>query len=136
MIKISNVRLEWIWTETFRELVSGATKVKPASGIPDSEIAYTTQFEEARMRKGPMSLPWMKKDKKRESPHFFWDSYLETDSYQVPPKEALRRLVPLRQNPFPIKARGQKNEGASLEIFHYPNGFGLLVTVRIEREMP
>jgi hypothetical protein len=136
MINISNVRLEWIWTETFRDLVAGATKVKSASGIPDSEIAYTMQFEEARMRKGPMSLPWMKKDEKRKSPHFFWDFYLETDSRQVQWREALRRFVPLRENPFPIKARGQKNEGASLEVFYYPHGFGVVLTVRIERELP
>jgi hypothetical protein len=126
MIKINKLRLAWIWTETFPGLMSGSPAFQSRWGEPGLESPYSSLFEEARKGTGPLSLPWMQSDPKHID--YFWTYYLETDPHGETAGEALRRIVPLRENPCAVKLP-DKLERALVAAYHYPHGLGLTINV-------
>jgi hypothetical protein len=130
MIKINKIRLAWIWTETFPELMSATPALKSRWGQPGLVSPYAALFEEARKGTGPLALPWSETDPKHID--YFWKFYLETDAPDITAAEALRRMVPLREkNPCTVKLPG-KQQRASLGAFHYPHGLGITINVWID----
>jgi len=135
MKKIGDLRISWIWTETFPDLLPTPSPLKPPWGGLLSEADYSAAFAEARNLTGLLALPWGVANPKHI--HYFWTYYLESQNpYQVQAAEAFRRLVPLR-GPTPAKVKAPwPTSRVSLECYHYPHGFGLIITLQLKQDLP
>src|ERR1019366_5955338 len=101
-ININNLRLSWIWTETFPDLLLSNPTIKSRLGVLVTEADYSGVYERAQKGQGVLSLPW-DTSKEKKCPQFFWKFYLENhDPNEVAPKDAWRKLVPVREA-FPGK---------------------------------
>lgn len=134
MIKISDLRIAWIWTETFPGLLTDPPQLVSRWGSPGADAAYASVFNEARSKKGTLRLPWSEHDPKHQ--HFFWQYYLENDNpFEVTAGKALRWLVPLREPGLArIGALGWPGR-FTVEAYHYPHGLGVVFGARIKADL-
>lgn len=135
MIKISDLRLSWIWTETFPGLLLDPPELSSRWGAPGDDADYAAAFSKARAKQGPLKLPWNEDDPKHQ--HFFWQYYLEnTDPFKITPGKALRWLVPLRQPRLARVSSPNVPGPFFVEAYHYPHGLGVVVGARIKADLP
>lgn len=134
MTKISDLRISWIWTETFPDLLSSPSPLQSPWGELMSGSDYATAFASAQAGGGALLLPWGATESNHI--HYFWTYYLEQNPYQVPADEAYRRLVPFRGR-TPAKVLASVDEArVILECYHYPHGLGLVVTLQLKQDLP
>lgn len=133
MIKVNDLRISWIWTETFPELVVNPPKLKSRWGNLASDLEYNPLFKNPHTQLDPLSLPWDTSSPKRI--HYFWRYYLGKDCARVPPEEAFKRLVPFRG----FRSARVKTPWASgklmMEAYYYPHGVALVITVHIRNDL-
>jgi hypothetical protein len=135
MINISDLRIAWIWTETFPGLLADPPQLAGRWGAPGSDAAYATAFHEARAKKGTLRLPWSEHDPKHQ--HFFWQYYLENDNpFEVTAGKALRWLVPLREPGLARIGVPGWPGWFTVDSYHYPHGLGLVFGMRIKADLP
>lgn len=137
MIKVSDLRLSWIWFEAFPELWRDPPLLQSRWGALDSEPAYAAAFMGARDTKGagPLTLPWPEKEDD-EHQHFFWLRYLHEEPREITPGRALRALVPLREpNLARVSAPFPKSR-VWLTAYHYAHGLAVVANAEIKADLP
>src|SRR5260370_38304588 len=98
-IVIKDLRLAWIWLESFDSSLTGYLKDHSAGCFLSEPGDYQRVFGNARAQPtvGPLVVPWDMSKPYRI--HYFWTYYFENVSpHQVQPQEACRKLVPLRRS--------------------------------------
>lgn len=134
-IKISDLRLSWIWTEVFPDLLLNNSEIVSRFTGLGTQDGYSNTHEKAKKREDGLSLPWTTLKEKR-CPQFFWQYYLENrDPKEITAKEAWRKLVPIREALRWTTEAAWLPGQLRLECFHYPHGLALAVTVRIAKEL-
>ncbi|MFZ1217695.1 MAG: hypothetical protein WAO00_00310 [Chthoniobacterales bacterium] len=133
MININDLRLSWIWTETFPGTLVDPPKPMSRWGAPGDDAAYAAAFQKARSKEPPLKLPWSEDDPRHE--HFFWQYYLENDNpFKVTPAKALRWIVPVRETRL-AKIAPASPARFFVETYHYPHGLALVVGARLTNQL-
>lgn len=134
MTKICDLRLSWIWTETFSDLLLKKPKFQSRWGEPGSESSYVLAFNNARAKSGSLTLPWPEDDDYHQ--HFFWLYYLQNeDPREITAGKAMRWLVPLRESGFvKVRAPGVAHT-VRVAAYHYPHCLGLVITTQIKADL-
>src|SRR5208282_3708205 len=134
-INIKNLRLSWVWTETFSDLLLSNPTIKSRLGVLGTEAGYSGVYERAQRGQDGLSLPWDTSKTKR-CPQLFWKFYLENhDPNEVAPEDTWKKLVPVREA-LPCKITADWLPGKSwMECFHYPHGLGFVFSVQIKKEL-
>jgi hypothetical protein len=126
-VHIYDMRLSFIWTETFLHLLSDPMLPGAPMAFLGRRSSYAQRFEQvlhSRPAPGNLEPPWPKTGK-----HFFWTYYLKgRPPTYVSGNKAWNALVPFRVAvPTTIKAPDEPWRFV-LEAFLYPHGLGLVVT--------
>lgn len=125
----SDLRISFIWTETFFDLLSHPQPPHAPFNFLGRESTYRPFFEEAlnsKTGKSGLTTPWH-----QPAGRSFWKFYLENrNPDQINGHQSFQALVPLRgQVPVTIKAAWFPGT-IFPEVFFYPHGTALIITAR------
>lgn len=135
-IDIDLMRLSLIWAETNISFLGDPKPPNVPFSFLGNRDSYADMFDKAQQNKGvPMGLkaPWDK------SGQHFWEYYLEGKPKleDMPGSRAWKLLVPFRGRIAVKKVTTpsltEETGDFLLESFFYPFGFGLVITVTVEK---
>jgi hypothetical protein len=133
MIKVNDLRISWIWMETFPDLLVNTPRLKSRWGNLGFNLDYNSVFKNPETQPDPLSLPWNTSSPKHI--HYFWRYYLGKNCAQVTPEEAFKRLVPFRRSGSARVMTPWPSGKLMMESYHYPHGMALVMTVHIRDDL-
>jgi hypothetical protein len=133
---IKDLRLAWIWLESFSASLTDPPQDLVARCSLSKQEDYQGVFSEARAQPapGPFVVPWdMTKPERKQ---YFWTYYFENVSpHQVQPKEAWRKLVPLRRRAeVSVKAAWLPGR-VRFHDYHYPHALALVASAVLQGDL-
>jgi hypothetical protein len=130
-IEIRDVRLSFIWVETFLDLLAEMVPAEAPLAFLGRDYTYEPQFDvllrdnRARIEPGSLSLPWT-----NIAHQGFWSNYFDNlQPYNG--KQCWQALVPLRRK-LPATSPPWLPGRLLVESFFYPHGTAIVVTATYE----
>src|ERR1044072_3963932 len=143
--RISELRLSFIWTERFPNLLVGKPPGAPMAFLGDKN-KYMQEFNKVLAGTSAWSVPWIPSDDAYI--HYFWYYYFGgTQAEKIQSDKAWDYLVPLRSTSsakdilisiHDTEADPPEYESSveriNLENFYYPHGFALVITIFLKAD--
>jgi hypothetical protein len=133
-IQINDLRLTFIWTETFFDLL----KAGSPDVFPYGFLGYAQSYKQAigtllaphEILSG-LTLPWSK-----PAGNLFWTQYFGNQiPGHIPASLGWEKIVPLRNKPDLAMVPSGMKDQPSLEAYYYPFGTALVVTAYLQKPL-